>query len=78
MHILRPGSRKWRGSVCVIFWALNIRTNLHFLKEMYTQHVLCKPIIVAARSKAWTVVFARSKASIVGLNPIQGMDVCLR
>jgi hypothetical protein len=31
---------------------------------------------VAARSKACTV-FARSKAEIVGSNPIQGMDVCI-
>jgi hypothetical protein len=35
------------------------------------------PITVAARSKAWTV-FARSNAEIVGSNPTQGMDVCLR
>jgi hypothetical protein len=33
-----------------------------------------KPIIVAARSKAWNV-FARSNAGIVGLNPTQGMEV---
>jgi hypothetical protein len=35
------------------------------------------PITVAARSKAWTVV-ALSNAGIVGSNPTQGMDVCLR
>jgi hypothetical protein len=35
------------------------------------------PIMVAARSKAWTV-FARSEAGIVGSNPTQGMDVCVR
>jgi hypothetical protein len=34
------------------------------------------PIIVAARSKAWTV-FARSNAGIVGSNPAQGIDVCV-
>jgi hypothetical protein len=34
------------------------------------------PITVAARSKAWTV-FVRSNAGIVGLNPAQGMDVCI-
>jgi hypothetical protein len=35
-----------------------------------------KPITVAARSKAWTVFF-RSNTEIVGLNPNQGMDVCV-
>jgi hypothetical protein len=32
---------------------------------------------VPARSKAWTV-FARSNTGIVGSNPTQGMDVCVR
>jgi hypothetical protein len=31
---------------------------------------------MAARSKAWTV-FACSNTGIVGLNPIQGLDVCM-
>jgi hypothetical protein len=35
------------------------------------------PITVAAVSKARTV-FARSNAGIVGSNPTQGMDVCVR
>jgi hypothetical protein len=35
------------------------------------------PITVAAGSKSWTV-FARLNAGIVGSNPSQGMDVCLR
>jgi hypothetical protein len=36
-----------------------------------------QPVTVAERSKACTV-FARSEVGIVGLNPIQGMDVwCL-
>jgi hypothetical protein len=35
------------------------------------------PITVAARSKAWTVL-VRSIAGIVGSNPSQGMDVCVR
>jgi hypothetical protein len=35
------------------------------------------PITVAARSRAWTV-FARSNTGIVGSNPTQGMDVCVR
>ena len=34
-----------------------------------------KPVLVAARSKAW--VYGRSPAEIVGSNPTQGMDVCL-
>jgi hypothetical protein len=38
---------------------------------------MCSPITVAERSKAWTV-FARSNAGIVGSNPNQGMDVCVR
>jgi hypothetical protein len=35
------------------------------------------PITVAARSKSW-IVFACSNAGIVGSNPTQGMDVCVR
>jgi hypothetical protein len=35
-----------------------------------------KLTMVAERSEACTV-FARSIAGIVGLNPIQGMDVCV-
>jgi hypothetical protein len=35
------------------------------------------PNTVAARSKAWTV-FSRSNAGMVGSNPTQGMDVCVR
>jgi hypothetical protein len=34
------------------------------------------PIIVAARSKPWTL-FARSNSGTVGSNPTQGMDVCV-
>jgi hypothetical protein len=34
-------------------------------------------IKVAARSKGWTV-FARSNAGVVGSNPTEGMDVCVR
>jgi hypothetical protein len=34
------------------------------------------PIIVAARSMAWTV-FALSNTGVVGSNPIQVMDVCI-
>jgi hypothetical protein len=35
------------------------------------------PITMAARSKARNV-FARSNTGVVGSNPIQGMDVCVR
>jgi hypothetical protein len=34
-------------------------------------------VTVAARSKAWTV-FDRSNTGILGSNPTQGMDVCVR
>jgi hypothetical protein len=34
-------------------------------------------ITVAARSKAWNV-FGRSNAGIMGSNPTEGMDVCVR
>jgi hypothetical protein len=36
--------------------------------------ILTKPVMIAERSKAYTV-FARSEAGIVGSNPTQGMDV---
>jgi hypothetical protein len=36
-----------------------------------------EPSTVATRSKAWNAI-ARSNAGIVGSNPTQGMDVCLR
>jgi hypothetical protein len=35
------------------------------------------PITVTAPSKSWTV-FARSNTGVVGSNPTQGMDVCVR
>jgi hypothetical protein len=48
---------------------------------LYITLAQCKgstlPITVAARSMAWTV-FACSEAGIVGSNPTQGMDVCVR
>jgi hypothetical protein len=40
-------------------------------------HAECQPTTVTARSQAWTV-FARSNTGIMGSNPTQGMDVCLR
>jgi hypothetical protein len=42
--------------------------------RLYSSYTL---ITVAARSKAWTV-FARSNIGIVGSDPTQGMDVCVR
>jgi hypothetical protein len=42
-----------------------------------TVYINVEPITVAARSKAW-IVFARSNAGIMGSNPIQDMDVCVR
>jgi hypothetical protein len=44
---------------------------------MYSVLVALFMGFVAALSEAWTVL-ARSKAGIVGLNPIQGMDICVR
>jgi hypothetical protein len=44
--------------------------------HLFTIHILRK-IIMAARSKAWTVS-APSNAGIVGSNPARGMDVCVR
>jgi hypothetical protein len=41
----------------------------------YSNVSVKRPIPVAARSKAW--VFGRSFTRIVGLNPTEGMDVCL-
>jgi hypothetical protein len=35
------------------------------------------PITVTALSQAWNI-FARLNTGIVGSNPTQGMDVCLR
>jgi hypothetical protein len=35
------------------------------------------PITVAARSEAWALL-ARMNTEIVGSNPTQGVDVCLR
>jgi hypothetical protein len=35
------------------------------------------PVTVAAPAKVWTI-FARSNTAIVGSNPTQGMDVCVR
>jgi hypothetical protein len=46
-------------------------------KEIFFSCPVWLPIIAAARSKAWTV-FARSNAGIVGSNPTEGMDVCVR
>jgi hypothetical protein len=47
---------------------LTLMSSLWFVPE---------PMTVAARSKVWTV-FARSNAGIVGSNPTQDMDVCVR
>jgi hypothetical protein len=43
----------------------------------YLLYLPTLPITVAAHSMAWTV-FARSNAGIVGSNPPQDMDVCVR
>jgi hypothetical protein len=58
-------------------WAIArpfIRKLLDSILNMLSAFV---PVTVAARSKAWTV-FARSNAGIVGSNPTQGTNVCVR
>jgi hypothetical protein len=45
--------------------------------RIFTDYRPAAPITVITRSKAWTD-FARSNAEIVGSNPTQGMDVCVR
>jgi hypothetical protein len=48
------------------------------ISYMYTALTnLGRPIIVVARSKTWTV-FARSNTGVVGSNPTQGMNICVR
>ncbi|PNF20358.1 hypothetical protein B7P43_G12827 [Cryptotermes secundus] len=47
------------------------------IMELRALTIQAWPVTVAERSKACTV-FARSEAGIVGSNPTQGMDVCVR
>jgi hypothetical protein len=47
------------------------------LHDLLTRIALPLPITVTARSKA-RIVFARSNTGIVGSNPTQNMDVCVR
>jgi hypothetical protein len=54
---------------------LTIITSISFRSWLW--RIPLGPITVAARSKAWTV-FARSNAVVVGSNPTQGIDVCVR
>jgi hypothetical protein len=51
-----------------------LRTSISYLFEKSNDNLHCSPVIVAERSKAWTV-FARSDAVILGLNPTHGMDL---
>jgi hypothetical protein len=48
-----------------------------FILPDFTKLRILRPIRVAARFKRWAV-FARSNVGIVGSNPTQGMDVCVR
>jgi hypothetical protein len=48
-----------------------------FIRNIVFTLSFASPITVAAWSQTWTV-FARSNAGIVGSNPTQGMDVCVR
>jgi hypothetical protein len=50
--------------------------------EGHIKHIILvsqsvEPITVAARSKGWTV-FTPLNTGIVGSNPTQGMDICVR
>jgi hypothetical protein len=54
--------------LCVTYTGLGLRSEAANL---------CLTVTAVARSKAWTV-FGHPKARIVGLNPTQGMDICLR
>jgi hypothetical protein len=47
------------------------------LVQLLSRMPLTPPITVGVRSKAWTV-FARSNTGVVGSNPTQSMDGCLR
>jgi hypothetical protein len=53
------------------------RSQIKYMNLFLPEVIYRQPITVAARSKAWNV-FAHSNTGIVGSNPIQGMDVCLR
>jgi hypothetical protein len=48
-----------------------------YITLLRTLSVYTPPITAAARSKAWTG-FAPSNAGIVGSNPTQGIDICVR
>jgi hypothetical protein len=58
-----------------IFHGLHIFQNEFF--AIFRSSLDLVPIAVATRSKVLTI-FARSNTGIVGSNPTQGMDVCLR
>jgi hypothetical protein len=58
---------------------IDYKTDIRMLdiQFIYIPLHVSKPITKAMRSKAWTA-FARSNTGIMGSNPTQGMDVCLR
>jgi hypothetical protein len=58
--------------VVTYFW----NTFLWVQKFVRSVHVI-KPIKMATLSTAWTI-FARSNTGIVGSNPTQSMDICVR
>jgi hypothetical protein len=55
---------------------MTLKYNITNSDELSMSYKQIMPMIVAARSKAWTV-FARSNTEIVGSNPTQGMYVCI-
>jgi hypothetical protein len=71
--------------IIILTMSNSIHINMHHYKTINFVKCLTilgkvwstEPITVAAPSKIWTV-FARSDTEIVGSNPTQGMDVCVR
>jgi hypothetical protein len=76
---------QFRSIFCVTFLSISSwkKKTFSFPFHMLGTVWLCQiteiipPITLAPRSKIWTL-FARSNAGIVGSNPTQGMDVCVR
>jgi hypothetical protein len=65
-----PETKRWEDdTACRVSWMMK-------RQGLGRKLLWCAPITAALRSKLWTV-FARSNTGISGLNPTQGMDLCL-
>jgi hypothetical protein len=64
--------RRFGGACCVCCedWSV------HFYLKLFI-YAFYEPMTVTEQSKAWTV-FARSNSEIKGLNPTQGIGICVR